>query len=159
MGKEKKPMSRISDQVFALAEPIAKEQGVELIDVKYFQEDKRWYLRLIIDKRGGINIDHCEALSRAVDPILDEKVEINQAYYLEVQSPGIDRPLETQADFLRYRDHEVELSFYQKQANGQKKISGILKDNNPSSLSLEIAGNLEVYPLEEIANVKRVIRF
>lgn len=152
-------MSRISDQVFALAEPIAKEQGVELIDVKYFQEDKRWYLRLIIDKRGGINIDHCEALSRAVDPILDEKVEINQAYYLEVQSPGIDRPLETQADFLRYRDHEVELSFYQKQANGQKKISGILKDNNPSSLSLEIAGNLEVYPLEEIANVKRVIRF
>lgn len=159
MGKEKKPMSRISDQVFALAEPIAKEQGVELIDVKYFQEDKRWYLRLIIDKRGGINIDHCEALSRAIDPILDEKVEINQAYYLEVQSPGIDRPLETQADFLRYRDHEVELSFYQKQANGQKKISGILKDNNPSSLSLEIAGNLEVYPLEEIANVKRVIRF
>ncbi len=151
-------MSKLTQEVFALAEPIAEEQGVELLDVKYVQEDKRWFLRLIIDKRGGINIDDCEALSRDVDPLIDEQINIQQAYYLEVQSPGIDRPLSTQKDFLRYRDTEVELSFYKKR-DGLKKISGVLIDHNEEQLTLQINEEVVAFPLDEIAHVKRVIRF
>ncbi len=150
--------SGIAARVQALAEPIAAEQGVELLEVKYLKEGPRWVLRLVIDKRGGISIDDCENVSRAVDPVIDEQVEIRQQYHLEVQSPGLDRPLKTQADYERYRGEEVEFKFYQAR-DGQKTLTGILQDHDETALTLRRGEVEESIPLAEIAQVKRVIHF
>ncbi len=150
----------IAGKVFELAQPIAEEQGVELLEVKYVKEGPNWVLRLIIDKVGGISLDDCEAVSRAVDPVIDDNVEIKQAYNLEVQSPGLDRPLKTQADFKRYQGHEIEVKFYKARDN-QKTIKGILQGSTEDTIRLRVEGQEEdtELPLAEIANVKRVIRF
>ena len=135
-----------------------ENQGVELLEVKYLKEEAKWILRIIIDKRGGISLDDCERVSRTIDPIIDEEVEIKQAYYLEVQSPGIDRPLKTAADFARYIGSEVEISFYQAQ-NGQKKIEGVLLGSEEDKLNLDVDNKPVSFLLEDIAKVKRVINF
>lgn len=147
----------ISSMVSEIAEPIANEEGVELLEVKYVKEGNRWFLRLVIDKKGGIGIEDCERVSRRVDPLLDT-LDIPQAYYLEVQSPGLDRPLKTKADFDRYQGQEVELSFY-KARNNSKKLTGILESNTEDSLIIRVGEELETILLEEIAKVKRSVHF
>lgn len=137
---------------------MAAEQGCELLEVKFLKEGSRWILRLVIDKRGGIFIEDCENVSRAVDPLIDERVEIPQAYYLEVQSPGLDRPLKTQADFQRYIGHELELSFYQAR-DGVKKLVAVLVDSDEEVLTVQTGSAEQRIALAEIANVKRVIHF
>ncbi len=150
----------IAARVHELAEPIAEELGVELLEVKYAKEGPNWVLRLIIDKVGGITLDDCEAVSRAVDPVIDAEVEIRQAYNLEVQSPGLDRPLKTQADFKRYQGQEVELKFYKARDN-QKLIKGILQGSTEESIILRPEGLPEdaEFLLADVATVKRVIHF
>jgi ribosome maturation factor RimP len=151
-------MSKLTDQVHDLVAPLAEEEGLELLEVQYKQEQKKWYLRLIIDKRGGISIDDCERLSRKADPVIDENVDIRQSYYLEVQSPGLDRPLKTQADFARYVGTDVELTFYQK-LDGKKKIQGTLLAHDKDSLTLDVNGTEQAFDLPAVAQVKRVINF
>lgn len=148
----------IAGRVQEIAEPVAKELGLELLEVKYVKEGQRYFLRLIIDKRGGINIDDCEALSRKVDPLIDEQVEIRQAYYLEVQSPGLDRPLKTTADLERYIGEEAEVRFY-KAREGAKTVEGVIEAADDETLSLRINEEIKCFPRNEIALVKRVIRF
>ncbi|NCC83851.1 MAG: ribosome maturation factor RimP [Clostridia bacterium] len=148
----------VAERVRELAEPVAAEQGCELLEVKFLKEASRWILRLVIDKRGGIFIEDCENVSRAVDPLIDERVEIPQAYYLEVQSPGLDRPLKTQADFQRYIGHELELSFYQAR-DGVKKLVAVLVDSDEEVLTVQTGSAEQRIALAEIANVKRVIHF
>lgn len=148
----------VAERVRELAEPVAAEQGCELLEVKFLKEGSRWILRLVIDKRGGIFIEDCENVSRAVDPLIDERVEIPQAYYLEVQSPGLDRPLKTQADFQRYIGHELELSFYQAR-DGVKKLVAVLVDSDEEVLTVQTGNAEQRIALAEIANVKRVIHF
>ncbi len=148
----------VAERVRELAEPVAAEQGCELLEVKFLKEGSRWILRLVIDKRGGIFIEDCENVSRAVDPLIDERVEIPQAYYLEVQSPGLDRPLKTQADFQRYIGHELELSFYQAR-DGVKKLVAVLVDSDEEVLTVQTGSAEQRIALAEIANVKRVIHF
>ena len=82
-------MSRLTDQVWALAEPIAAENGCRIWDVEYVKEAGTWYLRVYIDRDGGVGIDQCEAVSRALDPILDEKDLIEGAYTFEVSSAAV----------------------------------------------------------------------
>ncbi|NLF20864.1 MAG: ribosome maturation factor RimP [Clostridiaceae bacterium] len=148
----------VAERVRELAEPVAAEQGCELLEVKFLKEGSRWILRLVIDKRGGIFIEDCENVSRAVDPLIDERVEIPQAYYLEVQSPGLDRPLKTQADFQRYIGHELELSFYQAR-DGVKKLVAVLVDSDEEVLTVQTGSAEQRIALAEIANAKRVIHF
>lgn len=148
----------IAARVQALCAPVAEELGVELLEVKYVKEGPRRFLRLIIDKKGGIGIDDCEAVSRAVDPLIDENIEIKEAYYLEVQSPGLDRPLKTQADFLRYAGQEAEVKFYRAR-DGQKTLQGLIDRADEEHLYLKVGESVEALPLAEIAHVKRVIRF
>lgn len=148
----------IASRVTAAIEETVEAEGVELLEVKYLKEDKRWILRVIIDKRGGVSLEDCERVSRAIDPVIDDAVNIAQAYYLEVQSPGIDRPLKTQADFARYIGADVELSFY-RAIDGQKKIEGILTVHNEDSLTINVDDEDFEYPLVDIAKVGRIIKF
>ena len=93
---------KVTEQVAAFAEPIVKEHGCELWDVEYVREGSEYFLRLYIDKDGGVDINDCEAISRAVDPILDEKDPIPGSYHFEVCSAGLERVLKRPSDFQEY---------------------------------------------------------
>ena len=103
--------AEIEDKITAIVEPLLLDLPIELVDVEFVQE-REWYLRIFIDKPEGIGIDDCEQLSRALEPILDEIDFIKQAYYLEVSSPGLDRVLRRDKDFVRYAGKLVDVSFF-----------------------------------------------
>ena len=105
MATSKKPNT--VEIVTALAEPVVQEMGLQLWDVRCEKEGASWYLRLFIDKEGGVTINDCEDLSRMFDKILDEADPISQSYYFEVSSPGIDRPLRTPEHFARFAGETV----------------------------------------------------
>ncbi|MGC7870539.1 ribosome maturation factor RimP [Desulfosporosinus sp. FKB] len=97
----------LEQQIALLVEPYAKEKGLELVDVEYIKEGAHWYLRLFIDKEGGVDMDDCAEMSHAVSDMLDEKNPIPQAYMLEVSSPGLERPLKKDGDFIRFQGRLV----------------------------------------------------
>ena len=115
--------------------PIVEENGVELVDVEYVKEGSTWYLRAYIDKPGGINIDDCEVVSRRLSDILDEKDYIDDAYILEVSSPGLGRPLKKEKDFKRSLGEEVEIRTY-RMIDKQKEFTGILKDYDEKTVTI-----------------------
>ncbi len=102
---------KIVEQVSELALPICEACGVELVDVEYVRE-RDWYLRVYIDKEGGIDIDDCTAVSGDLEKVLDEKDVIKEQYYLEVSSPGIDRPLKKDSDYVDHYGKKIDVSFY-----------------------------------------------
>ena len=119
-------MSKITDKVTALAKPIVQEEGCSLWDVEYVREAGSWYLRVFIDKEGGVSIDDCERISRRLDPILDEEDPIPDSYVFEVGSAGAERELKRPSDFEQFMGSEVEVKLYQP-LDGAKSFVGILK--------------------------------
>lgn len=101
----------ITALVTSLVEPLTAELGLELVDVEYVRE-KDWFLRVYINKEGGVGIDDCAAISSRLTKLLDEKDPIKEKYYLEVSSPGIDRPLKKDKDFLANYGKKVDLQFF-----------------------------------------------
>lgn len=93
----------VTQKVEALIAPIIQEHGLELVDVEYIKEGAHWYLRLYIDKEEGIDLDDCTNISHAVSALLDQNDPIPQAYMLEVSSPGLERPLKKDEDFIRFQ--------------------------------------------------------
>lgn len=116
---------KIEDLVAELAEPIAEEFALELVDVEFKKEGGNWFLRVFIDKEQGIELEDCEKVSRALDKKLDEVDPITQAYHLEISSPGLDRPLKKEQDFERFAGRQVDISTYNS-IDGKKKFSGAL---------------------------------
>jgi len=121
----------------ALISPLVEEKGFELVDVEYVREGGNWYLRAYIDKPGGITVDDCEVISRALSDKLDEEDFIDEAYILEVSSPGLGRPLKKEKDFARSIGQEVELRTY-RAIDRQKEFTGILSAYDKSSITLEM---------------------
>ena len=119
----------------ALVMPVIEEHGFELVDVEYVKEAGEWYLRVYIDKPGGITIDDCEAVSRRLSDLLDEKDFINDAYIMEVSSPGLDRPLKKDKDFARSIGKDVELKTY-KAIDKCKEFTGTLKAYDADTVTL-----------------------
>jgi len=115
-----------------LVGPIVTEAGLELVDVEYVKE-RDWFLRIYIDKPGGIDIDDCSAVSSKLAKILDEKDLIKEKYYLEVSSPGIDRPLKTDKDFVNNYGKKVDVQLFAALA-GSKQLTGILQEHTATSL-------------------------
>ena len=116
---------------------VVESHGFELVDVEYVKEGSTWYLRAYIDKPGGINIDDCEVVSRRLSDILDEKDYIDDAYILEVSSPGLGRPLKKEKDFKRSLGEEVEIRTY-RMIDKQKEFTGILKDYDEKTVTIEM---------------------
>jgi len=151
-------MSKISDIVTTLAEPIAQKHGCELWNVEYIKEAGEWYLRVFIDKPAGISIDLCEAVSRDLDPILDEREDlIPGSYTFEVSSAGAERWLRGPSDFERFSGSFVEVKLY-KSKNGQKVFQGNLAGWDDSGVRLDISGQLHSFTKSEIAGVRLRIR-
>lgn len=121
----------------ALLIPLMEAHGFELVDVEYVKEGGNWYLRAYIDKPGGIAVDDCEVISRALSDQLDEEDFIEESYILEVSSPGLDRPLKKEKDFARSIGQEVELRTY-RAVNRQKEFTGILSAYDKESITLEL---------------------
>ena len=142
MGKGSNTEKRIEE----LIAPILDQSGFELVDIEFVKEGQNWFLRIYADKSGGISIDDCETISRAVEKKLDENDPIEQAYILEVSSPGLDRPLKKDSDFEKYKGEVVDIKLY-KPFNGKKAFQGellglidgkiVIKDENDDEISFD----------------------
>lgn len=142
-----------------LIEPIINENNFELVDVEYVKEGATWYLRIYIDKDGGINIDDCEIVSRAFSELLDTNEFITDSYILEVSSPGLGRQLKKDRDFERSIGEEIEIKLY-KAINKQKEIVGLLQKYNKESLIIELDdGNEMEIKRTDIALVRLTFDF
>ncbi|MDO4815311.1 MAG: ribosome maturation factor RimP [Bacillota bacterium] len=119
-------MSKITERVEILAKPIVEEEGCELWSVEYVKEAGTWYLRIFIDKEGGVDILDCERISRRMDPILDEEDPIPDSYVFEVGSAGAERELKRSSDFEKFMGSEVEVKLYQPY-QGRKSVVGKLE--------------------------------
>ena len=119
-------MSKVTEKVEALARPVIEDEGCELWSVEYVREAGSWYLRVFIDKDGGVGIDDCERISRRLDPILDEADPIPDSYIFEVGSAGAERELKRPSDFEKFMGSEVEVKLYQPY-EGKKSLVGKLE--------------------------------
>ena len=117
--------------------PLIRQHEFELVDVEYVKEGGNWYLRAYIDKPGGITVDDCELISRALGDLLDEKDFIEDSYILEVSSPGLGRPLRKDKDFARSIGEEVEVKTF-RAVNHQKEFTGILKEYDKEKIIIEM---------------------
>ncbi len=146
-------------KVLPILESIIAEKGLELVDLEFVKEGVNWYLRVYIDKDGGVNIDDCEAVSRALEVKLDEKDPIEQAYILEVSSPGIDRPLKKDADFVKYQGEIIDVKLYKAQ-DGSKQYQGKLLGLENGVLSIEEEnGTIVKFEQKDIASVRLAVIF
>lgn len=128
-------MSKISDKVEALARPVVEEEGCKLWSVEYIKEAGTWYLRIFIDKDGGVGIADCEAISRSLDPILDEADPIPESYVFEVGSAGAERELKRPSDFEQFIGSDVEVKLYQPY-EGRKTLVGTLEEYNDGNITV-----------------------
>ena len=142
-------MSKITEKVEALAKPVVEEEGCELWAVEYVREAGTWYLRVLIDKDGGVGIDDCERISRRLDPILDEADPIPDSYVFEVGSAGAERELKRPSDFERYIGSEVEVKLYQPY-QGKKSYVGSLEAYEDGNVTVSSV----LLKKEQIAQVK-----
>ena len=139
--------------------PIIEEHGLELVDVEYVKEGSSWYLRAYIDKPGGITIDDCEAVSRKLSDQLDEKDYIEDAYILEVSSPGLGRPLKKEKDYKRSLGAEVEIRTY-RMIEKQKEFIGILKGYDENTVTIETGDVTEkIFDKSDIALIRLAFDF
>ena len=129
---------KVTDVVFELANPIALANGCSIYDVEYKKEGSDFVLRVIIDKEDDtpISIDQCENVSRALSDILDEKDPISEPYMLEVSSPGIDRELKKETDFVRFMGRDVDIKLY-KAIDGTKLVCGKLCAYSDGNVTIE----------------------
>ena len=151
-------MPKVTDVVAALAAPIAAEQGCSLWDVEYVKEAGTWYLRVFLDKEGGVSIDDCEAVSRPLSDALDEADPIEGSYTLEVGSAGLDRTLKKPEHFQRYLGSEVEVRLYRAR-EGRKSVVGRLLSYDNGGVTLESGDVPLSLEKNEIAQVRLYVRF
>ena len=139
--------------------PLGEANNFELVDVEYVKEAGTWYLRIYIDKEGGININDCELVSRAFSEILDKEDPIEDAYILEVSSPGLGRPLKKDKDFQRNLGEEVEVRTY-KPINKQKEFVGLLDAWDKETVTLQLeSGEMMTIARADIALIRQYIEF
>ena len=142
-----------------LLTPIVEEYGFELVDVEYVKEGSTWYLRSYIDKPGGISIDDCEKVSRRLSDLLDQEDFIEDAYIMEVSSPGLGRPLKKEMDFRRSVGEEVEIRTY-RMIDKQKEFTGILKDYDENTVTITLADETEkTFDKDDIALIRLAFDF
>lgn len=139
--------------------PITASGGYELVDVEYVKEAGTWYLRSYIDKEGGITINDCETVSRALSEQLDEQDFIDEAYIMEVSSPGLGRPLKKEKDYVRSVGKNIELRTY-KAFDKQKEFYGILTSYDNDSVTIELEDNTtKTFQKNDLALVRLAFDF
>ena len=160
MDRPKRPggAKNIAGVVTALAEPLAEELGYFLWDVEYVKEGTRKILRITIDNEEGITVDDCERMHRAIDPILDEADPIEEAYYLEVSSPGIERELKNAMHLSACEGWQVEVKLYAP-VNGSKVFRGELCECPEGKIVIKNGDKETVFDASAVAKVSTVFEF
>ena len=149
---------KVTELVASFAEPIVRQHGCELWDVEYVREGSEYFLRLYLDKEGGVDINDCEAISRAVDPILDEKDPIQGSYHFEVCSAGLERALKRPSDFERFMNSAITVKLYRPR-NGLKEIPGILRGYDNGRVTVEAGKETITFEKSEVALVRLRVEF
>ena len=147
--------NKIEQEIWSLVEPLCSECGAELIDVEYVYEAGSWYLRIFIDREPPVDHALCELVSGKISDALDIADPISQSYYLEVSSPGLERPLKRQHDFQRYTGREIIVKLYAPY-DGVKEFQGILKTMEDAVLTIETVDGERSFPLDSIAKAHLV---
>ena len=149
---------KVTDIVTEFAKPIVEAHGCSLWDVEYVREGSERFLRLYIDKDGGVDINDCEAISRAVDPVLDEKDPIQESYHFEVCSAGLERALKRPTDFERFMGSPVMVKLYRPR-NGLKEIPGVLRGYEDGRVTVEAGKETITFEKSELALVRLRVEF
>ena len=149
---------KVTDLVTQLAQPVVESFGCELWDVEYVREGSERYLRLYIDKEGGVDIDDCERIHRAMDPILDEKDPISESYHFEVCSAGLERALKRPSDFAEFMNSPVLVKLYRPR-NGLKEIPGFLRGYEDGRITLEAGKETITFEKSEVALCRLRVEF
>ena len=140
-----------------LVETIVAGSAIELVDVEYVKE-REWYLRVFLDKEGGIEIEDCHWVSEQIEAKLEELDPIKESYYLEVSSPGLDRALRKDRDFIRHIGDKIEIST-SKSFNGDRKIVGVLQCLNDGNISIDVDGVAMSIPRAQTSQVRLYLDF
>ena len=151
-------MKKVTEIVAELAAPVAAEFGCELWDVEYVREGSVYFLRLYIDKEGGVDIDDCEAISRAMDPILDEKDPVPGSYHFEVCSAGLERALKRPGDFERFMGSPITVKLY-RPYNGLKELPCVLRGYEDGKLTVESGKETITFEKSQVALVRLRVEF
>lgn len=149
---------QIIETVEAYLEPILAELHFELVDVEFIKEGPNYYLRIYIDKDGGITIEDCRVTSRAIEAVLDEKDPIKEPYTLEVSSPGLDRVLKKDREFERFKGRLVDVKLY-KAIDGEKNLTAELDHKAEDKLYLKQDDKTLVLDMKDIAVVRLAVIF
>lgn len=151
--------NKVAEIVESIAKPVVEGQGLELVDVEYVREGAQWYLRIYIDKPGGVTLDDCEAVHMPLSDKLDEVDPIPQAYTLEVSSPGVERPFKRPRDYEKAIGSPVKIRFY-KSVDGSKTVEGILEAYDGENVTILIDKDIrKTYAVETISKIHRMILF
>ncbi len=151
-------MSKVEDTVLGLADGLAEKLGFFVVDVELVTEMGEKILRVYIDKEGGVSLDDCEEFSRAFDSIIDEADPIPEAYSLEVSSPGLERRLKKEREFLHYIGSMVEVKLF-RETNGRKEFSGILADYSEKTAYIDCDGERVSVNPKDAAYIKLYFEF
>ena len=151
-------MPKVTETAAALALPFVEAAGCTLWDVEYVKEAGEWFLRVYIDKEGGVSISDCEAVSRPLSDALDEADPIEGSYTLEVSSAGADRVLKQPEHFARFQGSEVEVRLYRPR-EGRKSFTGLLRSWEDGDVTVEAPGGPVTFEKKEIAQVRLYPRF
>jgi ribosome maturation factor RimP len=153
---------KITELTTELVTPIVEKLGLELVDVEFVKEGKNWFLRVYIDSTGGVDIEECGTVSEQLSEKLDELDPIEQPYFLEVSSPGVERPLKKPEDVKNAIGKNVNIKLYEP-INGEKVYEGLLKDFDGETLFLEIKVKTQVkkveLPYNKVANARLAVVF
>ena len=150
-------MASIEEKVEKLVEPKIQEIGYDLYDVEYAKEGKNYFLRIIIDKPEGIDLNDCEKVNNEITDILDQADYIKEQYFLEVSSPGIERTLKKDKHLEKNIGKEVNIKLFKKDENGIKEYQGILKNFDTENITIETHTNEEKQiQRKSIAQIKTV---
>lgn len=158
LGGETLASNNIETKVQDLIEEIIRDLGYELYDVRYEKEGKDYYLRIIIDKPEGIDINDCEKVNNEINDILDEADYIKEQYFLEVSSPGLERILRKEKHFMSQIGNEISVKLF-KPINKQKEIIGILQEYSNNKIILNCNNELIKLDLKEVALVKTTFQW
>lgn len=149
---------KVTELVAKLAQPVVEEKGCELWDVEYVREGSERFLRIYLDKEGGVDINDCEAVSRAMDPILDEADPIPESYHFEVCSAGLERALKRPGDFARFMGSPITVKLYRPR-NGLKEIPGVLRGYEEGRVTLEAGKETITFEKSEVALARLRVEF
>lgn len=149
---------KVTDIVSEFARPVVEANGCKLWDVEYVREGAERFLRLYIDKDGGVDIDDCEKIHRAVDPILDEKDPISESYHFEVCSAGLERALKRPSDFQQFMGSPIVVKLYRPR-NGLKEIPAVLTGYEDGRITVTAGKETIQFEKSEVALVRLRVEF